>query len=178
VVAKCLGGSQPRGGLPNTLRPAPEGPDTGLPDHWGLTPSHLLQSYARRRARPPAADRDGTSTWPHQGTAKRHRFGRHASPVTGVGSRANTRLHKRPSMSVVVDLGPGRPANPEAARDGSSGNVPRAVLRRWRIRDRPRQCFGACAGRQLPSNIVTPPRGTVCPSDRLPFDPEFGQPVN
>jgi hypothetical protein len=21
--------------------------------------------------------------------------------------------------------------------------------------------------------IVTPPRGTVCPSDRLPFDPEF-----
>jgi hypothetical protein len=27
-------------------------------------------------------------------------------------------------------------------------------------------------------NIVTPPRGTVCPSDRLPFDPEFGQPVN
>ena len=27
-------------------------------------------------------------------------------------------------------------------------------------------------------NIVTPPRRTVCPSDRLPFDPEFGQPVN
>lgn len=27
-------------------------------------------------------------------------------------------------------------------------------------------------------NIVTPPRRTVCPSDRLRFDPEFGQPVN
>jgi pimeloyl-ACP methyl ester carboxylesterase len=26
-------------------------------------------------------------------------------------------------------------------------------------------------------DLTTPPRGTVCPSDRLPFDPEFGQPV-
>jgi pimeloyl-ACP methyl ester carboxylesterase len=26
-------------------------------------------------------------------------------------------------------------------------------------------------------NLTTPPPGTVCPSDRLPFDPDFGQPV-
>jgi hypothetical protein len=36
----------------------------------------------------------------------------------------------------------------------------------WRLR-----------GKAATVNIVTPPRGTVCPSDRLPFDPEFGQPV-
>jgi hypothetical protein len=59
----------------------------------------------------------------------------------------------------------------DAGRKGGPGH-------RWRIRDRPRQCFGTCAGRQHLVNIVTPPRGTVCPSDRLPFDPEFGQPVN
>ncbi len=27
-------------------------------------------------------------------------------------------------------------------------------------------------------NLTTPPPGTVCPSDRLPFDPDFGQPVH
>jgi hypothetical protein len=26
-------------------------------------------------------------------------------------------------------------------------------------------------------DLVTPPRGTVCHSDHLPFDPDFGQPV-
>ena len=26
-------------------------------------------------------------------------------------------------------------------------------------------------------DLATPPPGTVCPSDRLPFDPEFGQPA-
>jgi len=25
--------------------------------------------------------------------------------------------------------------------------------------------------------LTTPPRGTVCPSDRSPFDPKFGQPL-
>jgi hypothetical protein len=25
--------------------------------------------------------------------------------------------------------------------------------------------------------FATPPRGTVCPSDRQPFDPEFGEPL-
>jgi hypothetical protein len=38
----------------------------------------------------------------------------------------------------------------------------------------------ACVTRALGSYLVglnTPPRGTVCPSDRQPFDPAFGQPV-
>jgi TAP-like protein len=26
-------------------------------------------------------------------------------------------------------------------------------------------------------HLITPPRGTVCPSDRQPFDPHFGQPL-
>jgi pimeloyl-ACP methyl ester carboxylesterase len=26
-------------------------------------------------------------------------------------------------------------------------------------------------------DLVTPPPGTVCPSDRLPFDPDFTQPL-
>jgi pimeloyl-ACP methyl ester carboxylesterase len=26
-------------------------------------------------------------------------------------------------------------------------------------------------------NLVTPPQGTICPSDRLPFDPDFGEPI-
>jgi hypothetical protein len=26
-------------------------------------------------------------------------------------------------------------------------------------------------------DLVTPARGTVCPSDRQPFDPDFGQPL-
>jgi hypothetical protein len=41
----------------------------------------------------------------------------------------------------------------------------------------PSSCVIEATGSYL-VNIVTPPRGTVCPSDRLPFDPEFGQPVN
>jgi pimeloyl-ACP methyl ester carboxylesterase len=26
-------------------------------------------------------------------------------------------------------------------------------------------------------DLVTPPQGTICPSDRLPFDPDFGEPI-
>jgi hypothetical protein len=37
LVAKGLGGSQSRGRLPDHLRPAPEGPGTGLAERWGLT---------------------------------------------------------------------------------------------------------------------------------------------
>jgi pimeloyl-ACP methyl ester carboxylesterase len=40
----------------------------------------------------------------------------------------------------------------------------------------PSSCVQAAVGRYL-VDLTTPPRGTVCPSDRLPFDPEFGQPV-
>jgi TAP-like protein len=25
-------------------------------------------------------------------------------------------------------------------------------------------------------DLITPPKGTVCPSDRQPFDPQFGEP--
>jgi len=37
-------------------------------------------------------------------------------------------------------------------------------------------CVQAAVGRYL-ADLTTPAPGTVCPSDRLPFDPEFGQPV-
>jgi TAP-like protein len=38
----------------------------------------------------------------------------------------------------------------------------------------------ACVEEAMPRyvvDLVTPPRGTVCPSDRQPFDPDFGQPL-
>jgi pimeloyl-ACP methyl ester carboxylesterase len=38
----------------------------------------------------------------------------------------------------------------------------------------------ACVKRATSAYLVdltTPPRGTVCPSDRLPFDPDFGEPL-
>jgi hypothetical protein len=37
-------------------------------------------------------------------------------------------------------------------------------------------CVIEATGRYL-VDLSTPPPGTVCPSDRLPFDPEFGQPT-
>jgi pimeloyl-ACP methyl ester carboxylesterase len=40
----------------------------------------------------------------------------------------------------------------------------------------PSSCVQAAIGRYL-VDLTTPPRGTVCRSDRLPFDPEFGQPA-
>ena len=40
----------------------------------------------------------------------------------------------------------------------------------------PSACVRDAVGRYL-VDLVTPPRGTVCPSDRLPFDPEFGEPI-
>jgi pimeloyl-ACP methyl ester carboxylesterase len=40
----------------------------------------------------------------------------------------------------------------------------------------PSACVVAAVGRYL-VDLSTPAPGTVCPSDRLPFDPEFGQPV-
>jgi pimeloyl-ACP methyl ester carboxylesterase len=40
----------------------------------------------------------------------------------------------------------------------------------------PSACVVETSGRYL-VDLTTPPRGTVCPSDRLPFDPDFGQPV-
>jgi pimeloyl-ACP methyl ester carboxylesterase len=40
----------------------------------------------------------------------------------------------------------------------------------------PSSCVQAAIGRYL-VDLTTPPPGTVCPSDRLPFDPEFGQPA-
>jgi hypothetical protein len=48
---------------------------------------------------------------------------------------------------------------------------------RWRIRIFA-PVLWRLRGKAATVNIVTPPRGTVCPSDRLPFDPEFGQPMN
>jgi pimeloyl-ACP methyl ester carboxylesterase len=40
----------------------------------------------------------------------------------------------------------------------------------------PSTCVIQATSRYL-VNLTTPPPGTVCPSDRLPFDPDFGQPV-
>jgi pimeloyl-ACP methyl ester carboxylesterase len=40
----------------------------------------------------------------------------------------------------------------------------------------PSRCVVQASGRYL-VDLTTPPRGTVCPSDRLPFDPDFGQPL-
>jgi pimeloyl-ACP methyl ester carboxylesterase len=40
----------------------------------------------------------------------------------------------------------------------------------------PSSCVIEATGRYL-VDLSTPPPGTVCPSDRLPFDPEFGQPA-
>ena len=37
----------------------------------------------------------------------------------------------------------------------------------------PSRCVIEATGRYL-VDLSTPPPGTVCPSDRLPFDPEFG----
>jgi hypothetical protein len=34
-----------------------------------------------------------------------------------------------------------------------------------------------CAIRAYLVDVVTPPRGTVCRSDRLPVDPDFDKPV-
>jgi pimeloyl-ACP methyl ester carboxylesterase len=39
----------------------------------------------------------------------------------------------------------------------------------------PSPCVMQATGSYL-INLTTPPPGTVCPSDRLPFDPDFGQP--
>src|SRR5439155_16849300 len=40
----------------------------------------------------------------------------------------------------------------------------------------PSRCVTRALGRYL-IDITPPARGTVCPSDHLPFDPGFGQPV-
>jgi len=40
----------------------------------------------------------------------------------------------------------------------------------------PSSCVVQTTGRYL-VDLSTPPHGTVCPSDRLPFDPDFGQPT-
>ena len=40
----------------------------------------------------------------------------------------------------------------------------------------PSSCVTQAIGRYL-VDLATPPSGTVCPSDRLPFDPDFGQPI-
>ena len=40
----------------------------------------------------------------------------------------------------------------------------------------PSACVTAAVGRYL-VGLVTPPRGTVCRPDRMPFDPAFGQPT-
>ena len=41
----------------------------------------------------------------------------------------------------------------------------------------PSACVTRAMGAYL-ADLTTPPRGTVCPSDRLPFDPDFGQPLS
>jgi pimeloyl-ACP methyl ester carboxylesterase len=40
----------------------------------------------------------------------------------------------------------------------------------------PSTCVMRATGSYL-VNLTTPPPGTICPSDHLPFDPDFGQPV-
>jgi hypothetical protein len=40
----------------------------------------------------------------------------------------------------------------------------------------PSQCVVRAIGEYL-VDLKTPPRGSACSSDRLPFDPHFGEPV-
>ena len=40
----------------------------------------------------------------------------------------------------------------------------------------PSTCVMQALGRYLVA-LTTPARGTICPSDHLPFDPNFGQPA-
>jgi hypothetical protein len=40
----------------------------------------------------------------------------------------------------------------------------------------PSACVMQALGRYF-TGLTTPPRGTTCPSDHLPFDPNFGQPA-
>ena len=40
----------------------------------------------------------------------------------------------------------------------------------------PSACVDAATSAYL-VELTTPPRGTVCPSDRQPFDPDFGKPL-
>jgi hypothetical protein len=40
----------------------------------------------------------------------------------------------------------------------------------------PSACVEQALGRYLTS-LTPPPRGTVCPSNRKPFDPKFGDPL-
>lgn len=40
----------------------------------------------------------------------------------------------------------------------------------------PSRCVVRAMGEYL-VNLTTPPASTVCPSDRLPFDPNFGEPL-
>jgi len=40
----------------------------------------------------------------------------------------------------------------------------------------PSTCITQAVGSHL-VDLTTPPSGTVCPADRRPFDPDFGQPI-
>ena len=40
----------------------------------------------------------------------------------------------------------------------------------------PSACVVAAMG-AYHTGLTTPPPGTVCPSDRQPFDPDFGEPL-
>ena len=41
----------------------------------------------------------------------------------------------------------------------------------------PSACVEQAVGRYL-TTLIAPPRGTVCQSDRQPFDPRFGEPLS
>lgn len=99
---------------------------------------------------------DGPERIGHNGfTRRRPRWWWHGSATSLVGAPARRGAgHER-----------------DTERKGGPGH-------RWRIRDRPRQCFGACARRQLPSTSSPHRAGQSVPPTASPSTPEFGQPVN
>ena len=88
--------------------------------------------------------------------------GHHPSPILVVGTRfdPNTPL-------VNARLAERRLGNAALLTHDGYGHLSKADLS---------SCVIEATGRYL-VDLSTPPPGTVCPSDRLPFDPEFGQPT-
>ena len=73
------------------------------------------------------------------------------------------------------DPPPGQPARPEALTLLKFAVLPTPAI--WpqaaALLEQAAEGDASATGRYL-VDLTTPARGTVCPSDRLPFDPDFG----
>jgi pimeloyl-ACP methyl ester carboxylesterase len=89
-----------------------------------------------------------------------------------------TATTRNPILVVGTRLDPNTPlanARRAARRLGNAVLLTHEGYGHLSIRD-PSTCVQRAIGRYL-VRLATPRRGTVCPSDRLPFDPAFGQPL-